>query len=285
MNIIFKKEIVVSNMSSTNTQVMLDNMPKSRIPEIQELIQEIHNKIKKNGIPPNGNFFEFYRSYLSSVYGKITNKLSRGYRELFEKRISVSIYNSQQHNPYEHPNIGIEREIERIELGWKAVKAKKEYLQNGLNAFKKMLYPIIETDLKGVDKETIKRIYDIPYTEVRDDKGCSFRGPYILGLGKSISFNKFHIDKALSYIIDEMVIYEEKELLQEYIPIIRKVYEITMRIRNLEEEKWKKNHLQKGEYKEWRIDMHNATGHINSGISSVYTLKSIKQMKLRYPDI
>jgi hypothetical protein len=32
--------------------------------------------------------------------------------------------NLQQHNPYEHPITGIEREMERIELGWKAVQAQ-----------------------------------------------------------------------------------------------------------------------------------------------------------------
>lgn len=264
---------------------MLDTMPKSCIPEIQELIQGIHTKIKMGSIPPNGNFFVFYRSYLSSLSGEIKNKLSRGYKEIFEKANSVSICNLHQHNPYEHPNTGIEREMERIELGWKAVQAKKEYLLGLINAFKKMLVPIIETDLKGDDKETIKRIRDIPYSEVRNDKGYSFRGPYILGITKSITFNKFHIDRAFSSLIDEMVIYGEKELLKEYIPILRKVYEITMRIRKLKETEWKRVHLQKGEYKDWRIDMHNATGHIDSGISSVHTLKSIEQMKLTYPDI
>jgi hypothetical protein len=272
-------------MTTIKFQGMLDTMPKSRIPEVQELIQEIHTKIKKGSIPPNGNFFVFYRSYLSSVSGEIKNKLSRGYRELFEKANAVSICNVQQHNPFEHPNTGIEREIERIELGWKAVQAKKEYLLGLLNGFKKMLVPIIETDLKGDDKETIKRIHDIPYSEVRDDKGYLFRGPYIFGITGSLTFNKFDIDKAFSSTIDEMVIYGEKELLQEYIPIIRKVYEITMRIRKLKETEWKGVHLQKGEYKKWKIDMHNATGHIHCGITSVYTLKSIERMKLTYPDI
>lgn len=266
-------------------QEMLRTMPKSRIPEVQELIQEIHTKIKMGSIPPNGNFFVFYRSYLSSVYDKTKDKFSRGYQELFEKANSVSICNLQQHNPYEHPITGIEREIERIEQGWKAVQAKKEYLLGLLNSFKKMLVPIIETDLKGDDKETIKRIHDIPYSEVRDNKGCLFRGPYTFGITRTLIFNKFDIDKAFSSTIDEMVIYGEKELLQEFIQIIRKVYEITMRIRKLKEEKWKKNHLSKGEYKKWKIDMHNATGHIHSGITTVYTLKSIKQMKLTYPDI
>lgn len=273
-------------MTTINFQGMLDTMPQSCIPEIQELIQGIHTKIKMGSIPSNGNFFVFYRSYLSSLSGEIKNKLSRGYKEIFEKAISVSICNLQQHNPYEHPNTGIEREMERVELGWKAVQAKKEYLLGLLNSFKKMLVPIIETDLKGDDKETIKRIRDIPYSEVRDDKGCSFRGPYIYiwGLTDRLIFNKFDIDKAFSSLIDEMVICGEKELLQEYIPIIRKVYEITMRIRKLKETEWKGVHLKKGEYKKWKTDMHNATGHIHSGIS-VVTLKSIEQMKLTYRDI
>jgi|688.fasta_scaffold30714_10 hypothetical protein len=103
---------------------MLDTMPKSGIPEIQELIQGIHIKIKMGSIPPNENFFVFYRSYLSSLSGEIKNKLSRGYKEIFEKANSVSMCNLQQHNPYEHPITGIEREMERIELGWKAVQAQ-----------------------------------------------------------------------------------------------------------------------------------------------------------------
>jgi hypothetical protein len=198
-------------------------MPKSRIPEVQELIQEIHTKIKMGSIPPNGNFFVFYRSYLSSVYGKTKNKFSRGYQELFEKANSVSICNLQQHNPYEHPITGIQREIERIEQGWKAVQTKKEYLQNGLNAYKKILDPIIKIYLKGVDTETSKYIRDninltptAQYGDYHSD---------IKNTG-SLTYARNQFEQEAYNLLHEMCIYEEKGLLLDFITTLKMVYNI-----------------------------------------------------------
>jgi hypothetical protein len=210
-------------MSTINFQDILDTMPKSCIPEIQELIQGIHTKIKMGSIPPNGNFFVFYRSYLSSLSGEIKNKLSMGYKEIFEKAIAVSMCNLQQHNPYEHPNTGIEREMERVELGWKAVQAKKEYLQNGLNGYKKMLDPIIEIYLKGDDKETSKYIRDninLTSTDKYGDYDSARRNAGSL----TTASNQF--EQGAYNLLHEMCIYEEKGLLQDLITTMVKVYHI-----------------------------------------------------------
>jgi len=211
-------------MTTINFEGMLDTMPKSRIPEVQELIQEIHTKIKMGSIPPNGNFFVFYRSYLSSVYGKIKNKLSRGYQELFEKANSLSISNLQPHNPYEHPITGIEREIERIEQGWKAVQIKKEYLQNGLNGYKKLLDPIIKIYLKGDDTETRKYITDninltptAKYGDYHSD---------IKNTG-SLTYARNQFEQGAYNLLHEMCIYEEKGLIQDLITTMAKCYHIS----------------------------------------------------------
>jgi len=274
----------MKSMNPLVLQQLLDTMPKSRIPEIQEEIQEIHSKIKTDGIPKDGNFFVFYTSYISQLSRKITNKLSRGYRDLFEKTNSVSISNVFPHNPYEHPKSAIEREIERVERGFKAVHAKKAYLQELVNGFKKVLVPIIESNLKGDVKETIKCIDNIPYDLKYDCINGYSRGPYLVGL-IALGFPKFDFAKGISSILDEMYMYEEKEILLDFILIVRKVRNITHKIRSLAMQKWKKNNLQNGKYKHWRIAMHNTVGSITSGTNSIDIDKILEKIKLRYPEI
>jgi hypothetical protein len=165
----------MKSMNPLVLQQLLDTMPKSSIPEIQEEIQEIHSKIKTDGIPKDGNFFVFYTSYISQLSRKITNKLSRGYRELFEK----AICNVFPHNPYEHPNSAIEREIERVERGFKAVHAKKVYLR--------------------------KFIHNMKFIQMEMD-----------------SVYQFNLYNSISSILDEMFMYDERELLLDFIPILLK---------------------------------------------------------------
>lgn len=248
----------------------LSTMPKSCVPEIQE----IHTTMKDN---IDRDFFVVYRSQLSQVTSKIKNKLSRGYSDLFEK-----IYQDFQlipHNPFEHPINTIELQQQRIERAWKAVQTEISSIQKSLEYYRKLFLPIIDSDLKGDHNETIKCIMKIPYDTV---------GPYSyssgLAGGLTITFPKGDFDKVLSSLIDKMIMYEEKLLLQDFIPIIIKVYDITRRTRKLEEDTWKVNNLKKGEYKHWKIHMHNSVGYINSGIG-LNTHNSLKRIKLSYPDI
>jgi hypothetical protein len=102
---------------------MLDIMPKSCIPEIQEMILEIHSKIKSGSIPEfgSGNFFDLYGGHLSALHGRLGVGLVVS---------EIPISNVQQRNPYEHPITGFERRMKQIEELWligdRTRKAKAE---------------------------------------------------------------------------------------------------------------------------------------------------------------
>jgi hypothetical protein len=198
-----------------NIEDLLNSMPKSRIPEIQDEIKEIHSKMKDY---VGDQFFIFYQSYISQIANKITSNLSMPYRELFKK--NYSNYGIQEHNPYgESPYILIERTQQRIERAWKTVQEKMAYLRERVDYHKKILLPIIECDLKGVNADTIKAIEKIPY----DSNYCSIEGGWITVRIRV----QYH--EALSEILDEILTFREKNLLLEIIPIIQGVYSITSR--------------------------------------------------------
>ena len=269
---------LTSSQRRKNVESLLNTMPKSHIKEIQDEIQEIHTKMKDF---TGDNFFPIYTSYFSKIAGKIKNKLSREYREVFDPK-DTNIFNTKQHNPYEDPHSHIQREKERIERGWKAVQAKMAYFREALKGYKKLLLPIIESDLKGINADTIKAIEKIPY----DSRYIPSVGGYVNAPYKrfdQIIFAKLRFDKGLSSVLDEMCKYEEKNLLLEIIPIIRNVNDITSKIRNLEQRKWISINVQKGD-KGWGICMHNSTGHITSGMDS-YTHDILEEIKIRYPGI
>jgi len=262
---------------------LLNSMPKSRIPEIQDEIKEIHSKMKDY---VGDQFFVFYQSYISSIASKITSNLSKPYAELFKK--DYSNYGLQEFNPYgESPYIIIERTQQRIERAWNVVQEKMAYLRKSLENHKKILLPIIECDLKGIDADTIKAIEKIPY----DSKYCSIKGGWITApwrpiLSNSVYFSKSKYDKALGEILDEIYRFREKNLLLEIIPIIQNLHCIIRRLRKLAEEKWKSDNLQNGEYKKGdRIRMHNSTGHITSPINGWYVCDALKRIKIIYPDL
>ena len=102
---------------------MLDIMPKSCIPEIQEMILEIHSKIKSGSIPEfgSGNFFDLYGGHLSALRGRLGVGLVV---------LEIPISNVQPRNPYEHPITGFELQMKQIEELWligdRTRKAKAE---------------------------------------------------------------------------------------------------------------------------------------------------------------
>jgi hypothetical protein len=264
-----------------NVESLLSKMYKSYIPEIQEYIQEIHNKMKDY---VGDHFFQIYLSSLRDIRSKIKNKLSREYSELFEKSYddNIHICNLPPHNPYESPYSIIEREHARIERGWKAVHTKMVSIRKSFENHKTILLPIIECDLKGVDSATINAIEKIPYdSRYISELGCHITAPYTHygQYGKVLKFNKFSHDKCISFTLDEMCKYGEKELLLEFIPIIMKVINITDRLRNLAREKCKKENPHYS-----RLSIHNSTGHIESGMK-LHTLNVLPKINLKYPDI
>jgi hypothetical protein len=107
-------------MNRQNCEHLLTTMPTSSIPEIQEEIQEIHNKMK-NAIRGN-QFFAFYASYQSKIPDKIISKLSIECRDLFKKGYANGDY-LIEHNPWEDPRCKIERQLRRIEGAWKGIQA------------------------------------------------------------------------------------------------------------------------------------------------------------------
>jgi hypothetical protein len=254
----------------------LNQMPKSGIPEIQEEIKHIHDFIMKDTV---GVYTaQMYNSYISGIAGKLTSKLSRGYIELFGK--DYSNYGLQEHNPYEHPNIAIERTQKRIERAWKLVQAKMKYFRDALESYKKQLLPIIESDLTGLHAESIKAIEKIPYDITYDSVNKEWiTGPYYSFGSSAAKFCKFQFDKGLANILDEMCKYSENNMLLEIIPIIQKVYKITRKLCKLAEEKWKKDNSIDENSKSYKISMHNATGHINSGMG-LYTFDILEKFKI-----
>jgi hypothetical protein len=100
-----------SMMSVSRIQQLLDMMPRSHIPEIQEMILEIHSKIKSGSIPESGsgNFFDLYGGHLSVLHGRL------GVGIIVSE---IPISNAQQWNPYEHPITGFERRMKQIEELW-----------------------------------------------------------------------------------------------------------------------------------------------------------------------
>ena len=255
----------------------LNTMHKSYIPEIQEYIQEIHTKMKSS---LDSDLFQLYLSSLRAIAGKIKNKLSREYSELFKKSYddNIHISNLPPHNPYETTYSIIEREHLRIERGWKAVQTKIKSIREQFERHKLILLPIIECDLKGVEYDTLKAIEKIPYdSRYISEFGGHITAPYVEygQYGKVLKFNKFSHDKGISFTLDEMYKYGEKELLLEFIPIIMKVINITDRLRNLAREKYKKDNPHYS-----RMSMHNSTGHIDSGMK-VYTMDTLEELRKR----
>jgi len=98
-------------MSVSRIQQLLDMMPRSHIPEIQEMILEIHSKIKSGSIPESGsgNFFDLYGGHLSALHGRL------GVGIIVSE---IPISNVQQRDPYEHPITGFERRMKQIEELW-----------------------------------------------------------------------------------------------------------------------------------------------------------------------
>jgi len=98
-------------LSVSRIQQLLDMMPRSHIPEIQEMILEIHSKIKSGSIPEfgSGNFFDLYGGHLSVLHGRL------GVGVIVSE---IPISNVQQRNPYEHPITGFERRMKQIEELW-----------------------------------------------------------------------------------------------------------------------------------------------------------------------
>ena len=254
----------------------LNQMPKSGFPEIQEEIQNIHDFIMKDAV---GVYTaQMYNSYISGIAGKLTNNLSRGYIELFGK--DYSNYGLQEHNPYEHPNIAIERTQNRIERAWKVVQAKMKYFRDAVESYKKKLLPIIESDSKELYDETIKAIEKIPYDIIYSSGSKEWlTAPYYSFGSSAAKFSKFQFDKGLANILEELATFNEKNLLLEIIPIIKKVYNITRKVRKLAEEKWKKDKLINENSKGYKISMHNATGHINSGMG-LHTIDILEKFKI-----
>lgn len=110
-------------MSVRCVQQLLDTMPRSHIPEIQEMILEIHSKIKSGSIPEfgSGNFFDLYGGHLSALRGRLGVGLVV---------LEIPISNVQPRNPYEHPITGFELQMKQIEELWligdRTRKAKAE---------------------------------------------------------------------------------------------------------------------------------------------------------------
>ena len=112
-------------MSVRCVQQLLDTMPRSHIPEIQEMILEIHGKIKTCSIPESGsgNFFDLYGGHLSALHARLGVGLVVS---------EIPISNVQPRNPYEHPITGFERRMKQIEELWpigdrtRKAKAKAE---------------------------------------------------------------------------------------------------------------------------------------------------------------
>lgn len=98
-------------MSVRCVQQLLDTMPRSHVPEIQEMILEIHSKIKTCSIPEfgSGNFFDLYGGHLSALH----DRLGVG---LVVSEIPIS--NVQPQNHCEHPITGFERRMKQIEELW-----------------------------------------------------------------------------------------------------------------------------------------------------------------------
>jgi hypothetical protein len=261
-----------------NVESLLNKMPKSYIPEIQQEIQQIHDKMKDY---VGDNFLLIYNSSISVIAGKLKNKLSRGYIELFEKDDS----NYVPHNPYgEDPFIAIERTQQRIERAWKRVQEKMISFRKSLENYKMLFVPIIESDLKGSYGETIKAIEKIPYDVIylQNTKEYILAPYHTYGVyGPVTHFSKLQFDKVLSHTLEEMCKFRDKNLLLEIIPMIRKVYDITRRLRKLAEVKWKNDNLKNGEHKGYRIRMHNATGHITSGME-LHTFEMLEKITRIY---
>ena len=264
-----------------NIESLLNKMPKSNIPEIQDEIEKIHAKMKDH---IGDHFFNFYLSDLSGIASKFKNNLSRGYIDLFDK--DYSNYGPQQYNPYgEDPLIAIERTQTRIERAWKVVQAQITCCRVKLEYYKKQLLPIIESDLTGVYDETIKAIKKIPYDIVYSQGSKEWITATYYSLGSpAIKFSKSQFDKALANILKEFDTFNEKNLLLEIIPIIKKVHNITRKLRRLAEEKWKKDNSITENSKNYKISMHNATGHINSGMG-LYTFDILEKFKITHSSL
>jgi len=169
-------------------EYLLSMIPKTSIIEIEEIRNEMKNH--------DGNqFWIFYSSKLNTAAGKIIKKRSRGYANIFNKIYQDHIV---IHNPFEHPALEIQRKLDRIVKGWNAVETQMMRLRKGLEDMKK-LYLIIESKTNKAGEFCEGRTHDI-----------------ITGyISKLINL--------LLYMVNEMIIYEEKDMLIEIVYIIQNI--------------------------------------------------------------
>lgn len=267
----FPKKNSAINTSLLNNQSILNGIPDSYIAEIQQI------KIDLKEYDGN-DILQMYLSRLSQSQENILKKLSREDKDLFVKILSSQPYLG--HNPNESPISEILKKQEYIEKAWKVVSGRKNDLRLRMEAIKKILIPIIESKS---DDETIKLLEKIPYDSTYSKEGF-IREPYISAFSLTVIYPKFEWDRATGKLLDEMNAYEEKDMIIEFIPILVKVINIVKIIRRAAEKTWMETHLKNGKYRDWKIHMHNATGHITCGLE-LYTLDTINRLKLAYPNI
>lgn len=260
-------------------------IPETSIPEIQELREKMKTQ-------PSNQVLAFYSSGLSTCRSNIAKKLSYEYGQLFNKACDNGYV--AEHNPFEHFTLGIIRNQDRIIKGWKAVEQQKDRLAKGLETMKTFLVPIAESKTFA---ETEKALAKIPYdAKYFPSEGGFKRCPYILGMTCIVVHSKREFESGLVAMLNEMRIYEEKDMLMELVPLVRKVDRVTVAARNegmrIWEEKhpWEdiaaKNpkHRHHNLYKNWCKARRDAVAHLTAGVG-IETEQALKNIKIKYVDI
>ncbi len=258
------------------SQSLVAMIPETSIPEIQEVREEMKKHV-------GDNFFPFYTSKLNLARSKIEKKLSRGYVELFNKAYNDGYV--AEHNPFENPVLAITKTQDRIVKGWRAVEQQKNRMIKGLADIKVFLIPVAESKTFA---ETEKALANIPYdAKYFPTEGGFHRVPYFPPLGDALLFPKFETEAALVAMLNEMRIYEEKDMLMELVPLVRKVDKNTIAARKEAMKRWEEKHprpLHRDRSRGWGVARHNATGHLTAGIC-FNTEQALKNIKTMYPDI
>lgn len=227
---------------------LIDKLPTSVVPEIQELRNEMKPFLE------NKDFYIIYVSKLNGTREKIVKRFI-GYKDVFENSFKAS--EVCYHDQFESPLIAIMKLKDRIENSYRAILARRETVQSSFKQIQQMLNPILTAHPNDVEKEFAKIPYDV--MKIGNEY---YAGPVVFGFGKSGPHHpRSDIRNHLfEQTIRDMCQHRELEMLKSMITLLNKLKVVIVRVVQKRKEKLLNNQ----DFRQ-ALDYANRSYYVNDG--------------------